>query len=92
MITELGMIFNHSNISQSAKATQKVKELGIRHGDELPVTFNILHDVPRIIIYLKNLTGKTFKLDCAQDWTIDELKKQIKARNGNFNRRICPTC
>ena len=88
-ITKLGITFNHSNICHSAKPKQTVRELGIRHGEELPVTYKIFHDVRRIMINVRIVENgimrdNKFCLYCEQDDKIVELKKQIEYQEGVY--------
>ena len=81
-ITDLEIIFSSFNIHEAEHVTKTVKELGIRHGDALPVRYNIFDDNRRIIVNVKNLEETIATIYCEQDCKIRALKEQVHAQEG----------
>ena len=83
MLTDLELFFKKQTItSKSDTSTRTVRECGIRHGDELAVTYQILHDIPRMLVFVKTLTGKTIRVFCEQDSSVLVLKEHIQDQEG----------
>ena len=83
VISELELAFNHSSILNNNDTQEKtVKECGIRHGDELTVTYKLLHDEHRMRVHVRMCTGHVVNVFCQPDWSIHELKKQIHSQEG----------
>ena len=81
-IIDLELLFNESNIIQSEKANKRVKECGLRDGDELTVTYKILQDIPRFRMHIKSPGGQKFDIFCKPDCTIRALKEKIQSQEG----------